>query len=443
VSGAPHRVVIVGSGFGGLFAARRLGRAGAEVDLTVVDRTNHHLFQPLLYQMATGILAEGDIAPPIRDVLRRQRNTRVLLGEVVDIDARSRHVAVELLGHRSELPYDSLIVAAGSRQSYFGHDEFERHAPGLKTIDDALELRGRIFGAFEMAERELDPQARRRWLTFVVVGAGATGVEMAGQIAELAHRALRGNFRAIDPASARVVLLDGAPTALAAFPPSLQRKAIAVLERRGVEVHLGTMVTDVDAAGVSTNAEQPGLARIEAATKMWAAGVEASPLGAMLARDTGAELDRAGHVRVNADCTIPGHPEVFVVGDMMSLDGLPGVAEVAMQSGVHAAATIQRRLSGDAQARPFRYRDLGTMASVARFRAIATIGPLRTAGFFGWLLWLLVHLTFLTGFKNRVAVVGNWAIAFVGRGRPQRAITLQQAFARHMADDGQPRAQLP
>lgn len=425
--GSAHHVAIVGCGFGGLFAAKRLGRT--DLRLTVIDRTNHHLFQPLLYQMATGILAEGDIAPPIRDVLRRQRNTDVLLGHVVDIDVDARRVGVALLGERVDVPYDSLIVASGSSQSYFGHDEFEFYAPGLKSIDDALELRGRIFGAFEMAERQRDAPARRRWLTFVIVGAGPTGVEMAGQIAELAHRALRGNFRHIDPGHARVVLLDAAPHALAVFPPSLQRRALADLRHLGVEVHLDTPVTGVDADGVDTGSHDPALARIEAATKVWAAGVEASPLGRMLAARTGVELDRSGRVKVCPDCTLPGHPEIFVVGDLMSL-GLPGVAEVAMQSGVHAAATIERRLHGDTRALAFRYRDLGTMATVARFRAIAVIGPVRAWGFAGWLLWLLVHLAFLTGFKNRVAVLANWTIAFIGRGRPQRAITEQQVQAR-------------
>src|SRR5207248_226557 len=259
VTSGRHRVVIVGFGFGGLFAARAL--KGADVELTVIDRTNHHLFQPLLYQMATGILSEGDIAPPIRDILRHQRNARVLLGEVVSIDVAKRVLAVETLGHRSRVGYDTLVVATGSSQSYFGNDEFAWHAPGLKSIDDALELRGRIFGAFELAERESDPAMRRRWMTFVVIGAGPTGVEMAGQIAELSRRSLRRNFRTIDPASARVILLDGAPTAMAVFPPRLQRNAIGVLERLGVEVHLGTMVTGVDARGVDTNSENPALRR--------------------------------------------------------------------------------------------------------------------------------------------------------------------------------------
>jgi NADH dehydrogenase len=423
-----HRVVIVGGGFGGLFAARALRRADA--DITIIDRTNHHLFQPLLYQMATGILAEGDIAPPIRDILRRQGNATVLLGEVQDIDLRRRRLTLDTLGQHGEVPYDSLILAAGASQSYFGHPEFARHAPGMKTIDDALELRGRIFGAFEMAERESDDSVRNVWLTFVVVGAGPTGVELAGQIAELARRSLRGNFRHIDPATARVVLLDAAPTILPAYPESLQRSAARTLESLGVEIHLGAVVTGVDARGIDTNATDARLKRIDTATKIWAAGVEASPLGRLVARASGAEVDRAGRVKVQPDCTLPGHAEVFVIGDLMNLERLPGLAQVAIQSGRHAAATIVRRLAGDTTERPFRYRDRGTMATVSRFQAIAAIGRIRISGFLGWLMWLAIHIYALTGFKNRIAVLANWLVAFLGRGRPQRAFTAQQVFAR-------------
>jgi NADH dehydrogenase len=424
-----HRVVIIGCGFGGLFAAKTLRRADAEI--TVIDRTNHHLFQPLLYQLATGILSEGDIAPPIRDVLRHQRNTQVALGEVVGIDLDARQVTVDTIGQRSRLVYDSLIVATGASQSYFGRPEFAHDAPGMKTIDHALELRGRIFGAFEMAERETDPASRRRWLTFVVVGAGPTGVELAGQLAELSHRSLRGNFRHIDPAEARVVLLDAAPTILPAFPDKLRERAARDLRAMGVEIRVGTMVTGVDAHGIDTNSTESKTRRIDAATKIWAAGVEASPLGRMLAERPGVELDRAGRVRVEPDCTIPGHPEVFVIGDLMSLDHLPGVAQVAIQSGRHAAHTIIRRLAGDMTRRPFRYRDLGTMATISRLRAIAALGRLGVSGFPAWVLWLLVHLMTLTGFKNRLSVLFNWTVAFFGRGRAQRVITAQQVFARH------------
>lgn len=398
--------------------------------MTVIDRTNHHLFQPLLYQMATGILSEGDIAPPIRDILRRQRNTRVVFGEVEGIDLQARLLTVDTVGLRSEIGYDSLILATGADQSYFGRPEFARHAPGMKTIDHALELRGRIFGAFEMAEREPDPELRRTWLTFVVVGAGPTGVELAGQIAELAHRALHRNYRRIDPATARVLLLDAGPALLGPFPPPLQRRAAGQLKRLGVEIHLGTMVTGVDERGIDTNAADPGLKRIEAATKIWAAGVQASPLGRMAAEAAGAVADRAGRVQVRPDCTLPGHPEVFVVGDLMALDHLPGLAQVAIQSGRYAAQTIARRLDGDTAERSFRYRDLGTMATISRFQAIASIGRVHISGFPAWLMWLAVHLLTLTGFKNRLAVLFNWTTAFLGRGRAQRAITTQQVFAR-------------
>jgi len=421
-----HRVVILGAGFGGLFAARAVRRV--PVDVTVVDRTNHHLFQPLLYQVATGVLSEGDIAPPIRDVLRNQRNARVLLGEVVDIDLAGREVVLETIGERRRIPYDSLIVAAGAAQSYFGHDEFAVHAPGMKTVDDALELRGRIFGSFEMAE--LDSERRDAWLTFVVVGAGPTGVELAGQIAELSRRALKRNYRTFDPRDAQIILVEAADKVLAPFPESLQHRAHRDLERLGVEVRFHTMVTGVDADGLYVKLQDGSSGRIEARTKIWSAGVQASPLGKILADHSGATIDRAGRVSVQPDCSLPGHPEVFVVGDLMSLDHLPGLAEVAMQSGVHAARTIARRVGGDTSQRPFRYRDLGTMATIARFRAVVSIGRVRVTGLLAWLMWLFVHLVYLTGFKNRISALANWAVAFLGRGRRQRAITEQQVFAR-------------
>jgi NADH dehydrogenase len=424
-----HKVVIIGAGFGGLFAARALRKA--PVSVTVIDRTNHHLFQPLLYQVATGILSEGDIAPPIRDVLRRQRNTEVRIGNVTDINLAERSVSLETLGQTSVVNYDSLIVAAGATSSYFGHDEFNRFAPGMKSIDDALELRGRIFGAFEMAERETDPDKRREWLTFVVVGGGPTGVEMAGQIAELSKRSLHGNFRHIDPASARVMLIDAGDALIPYFGNHLSGKALAGLRKLGVEVLLNTSVTGIDGRGVDTQSQHDGGMRVEARTKVWAAGVSASPLGRMIAEQSGAEIDRAGRVLVRPDLTVPGHPEVFVVGDQISLDKLPGVAEVAMQTGTHAAHTITRRIHHPgAVAHPFKYKNLGDMATISRFQAVASIGPIRVAGFVGWLLWLFVHLAFLTGFKNRVATLFNWFIAFIGRGRPQRTITEQQIFAR-------------
>ena len=425
----PHRVAIVGGGFGGLTAAKCLRRAA--VDVTLIDRTNHHLFQPLLYQLATGILSEGDIAPPLREVLRDQRNASVVLGEVVAIDLDTRRLTVETLDRRSEIDYDSLIVATGASQSYFGHPEFAHDAPGIKTIDDALELRGRILGAFELAEREPDPVLRRRLLTFVVVGAGPTGVELAGQLAELSRHTLRHNFRRIDPSEARIVLLDAAPTILGSFPESLRRRAMQDLLDLGVEVYLGTTVTHVDERGIATNATDTSLRRIEAATKIWAAGVQASPLGRLLAAAAGADLDRAGRVKVEDDCTLPGHPEVFVIGDLMNLGDLPGVSQVAVQSGRHAADTIRRRLEGDPTRRPFRYRNFGTMATISRFRALAAIGRVRLAGFPAWVLWLVVHLAALTGFKHRLSVFFNWIVALLGGGRAERVITLQQVFGRH------------
>jgi len=416
-----HRVVIIGCGFAGLFAAKALRRA--PVELVVVDRTNHHLFQPLLYQVATGVLSEGDIAPPIRDVLRRQRNARVVLGNVIDIDLEKRDLTIDTLGQDEPLSYDSLIVATGASSSYFGHDEYAVHAPGMKTIDDALELRGRIFGAFEVAELEADAAVRESWLTFAIVGAGPTGVELAGQIAELSRRALGNNFRSFDPALARIYLVDGLETVLPAFPARSRRRAQRMLENLGVELRLGTRVVGVDATGLDLD----GGDRIEARTKVWAAGVQASPLGRILADGAGASIDRAGRVAVNPDCSLPGHPEVFVVGDLMALDNLPGLAEVATQSGHHAARTIARALH-DQPAKDFRYRDLGTMATIARFRAVATIGRLEISGVLAWLMWLVVHLAFLTGFKNRFSALANWTVAFVGRGRRQRTITKRQAL---------------
>jgi NADH:ubiquinone reductase (H+-translocating) len=423
-----HRVAIVGGGFGGLFAAKAL--RGADVDLTLIDRTNHHLFQPLLYQVATGILSEGSVAPPLRDILRRQKNTQVVLGEVVGLDLGTHRLTVEMHGHQSEVEYDSLIVAAGADQSYFGHSEFAHDAPGMKTIDHALELRGRIFGALELAEQEEDPETQARLTTFVVVGAGPTGVELAGQLAELTRHSLRGNFRRIDPAAARVILLDAAPAVLPTFPASLQRRAAEDLRGMDVEIRTGARVTGVDADGIETDSDDPQVRRIEAATKIWAAGVEASPLGRLLADAARVEVDSDGRVKVESDLTLPGHPEVFVIGDLMSLKGIPGVAQAAIQSGRHAAHTITHRLDGDSSARPFAYRERGTLATISRFRAIGSIGRIRLAGFPAWLLWLAVHLLWLTGFKNRVLVLAHWTIAFLGRGRAERTITEQQVFGR-------------
>ncbi|MGR6965437.1 NAD(P)/FAD-dependent oxidoreductase [Geodermatophilus sp. URMC 61] len=427
-SGRP-RVVIVGSGFGGLFAAKALRRT--PVDVTVIGKTSHHLFQPLLYQVATGILSEGEIAPPTREILRNQENTRVVLGEVTDIDLAARTVTSTILGRSTVHPYDELIVAAGAGQSYFGNDRFAEFAPGMKSIDDALELRGRIFGAFELAELATDPAERDRLLTFVVVGAGPTGVEMAGQIAELAHRTLRRDFRTIDPTQARVILLDAAPQVLPPFGEKLGERARRHLNEIGVEVQLGAMVTDLDANGLEVKDRDGQVRRIRAATKVWAAGVQASPLGRLLAEQSGAEVDRAGRISVQPDLTLPGHPEVHVVGDMANHpDRLPGVAQVAIQGGRYAAEAIQRRIAGREPQKPFHYRDKGNMATISRFSAVADIKKFKFEGFFAWVLWLVVHLMYIVGFKSRVTAVLHWVVSFLGRGRAERVATQQQVYGR-------------
>jgi NADH dehydrogenase len=425
-----HRVVIVGSGFGGLFAAKALRKA--PVEITLLSSTAYHLFQPLLYQVATGILSEGEVAPATREVLHRQRqNTEVLLGTVTDVDLAARTVTSTSVAGERVTPYDSLIVAAGAGQSYFGNDHFAEFAPGMKSIDDALELRGRIYGAFELAELQEDPAVAAEWQTFVIVGAGATGVEMAGQIAELAKSTLRRDFRNIDPTKSRILLLDAAPVMLPAFGEKLANEARRRLEKLGVEVELGLKVVGVDATGVDVVDAQGKQRRIAARTKVWAAGVGSSPLGRRLAEQSGAEVDRSGRVKVRPDLTLPGHPEVFVVGDMISLDGLPGVAQVAMQGGTYAAKQIRRRLAGEPADQPFHYRDKGSMAIVSRLHAVAMIGPLRVSGFPAWLLWLGVHLVYLVGFKNRVTTLLHWAITFFSNDRQERTATHQQVFARN------------
>ena len=424
-----HRVVVIGSGFGGLFATRKLHKA--PVDLTMIGNTSHHLFQPLLYQVATGVLSQGEIAPATREILRRQKNAKVLLGDVTAIDVAARTVTSQTLAGETVTPYDSLIVAAGAGQSYFGNDHFAEFAPGMKSIDDALELRGRIFGSFEIAELITDPIEIEEWLTFVVVGAGPTGVEMAGQIAELAHSTLRRDFRNIDPTRARILLLDAAPAVLGSFGDRLSAKAKQQLEHLGVEVQLNVKVVGVDSSGVDVIDPDGTPRRIASRAKVWAAGVAASPLGRTLAEQTGAELDRAGRVKVNPDTTLPGHPEIFVIGDMMALNGLPGVAQVAMQQGKYAAKTITHRLKGQGDLPPFRYFDKGSMATVSRFHAVASVGSrIRLAGFIAWLMWLAVHIVYLIGFKNRVTTLMHWAVTFIGRGRSERVATEQQVFAR-------------
>lgn len=418
---ARRRVVVVGSGFGGLFAARFLRRAA--VDVTLVARTNHHLFQPLLYQVATGILSEGEIAPATRDVLRRHRSTRVQLAEVTGFDVDRRVVRAEQAGRRREIPYDGLIVAAGVETSYVGHHEYAAWAPGLKSVDDALDLRARILGAFEMAEVEDDHGAREAWLTFVLVGGGPTGVEMAGELAELSRRSLRHDFRAVDPGRARILLFEGGDRILPGFGDRLSRLAARDLAGLGVEVHTSTMVTGMDEASVTVRGPGGATRRVPARTKVWAAGMAASPLARELAEATGAGLDHMGRIRVLPDCSLPGHPEVFCVGDMMALGDLPGMAEVAIQSGVHAARLVTRRLDGDLSDVPFRYHDLGQLAVVSRFRAVAELGRLSVGGVVGWVLWLVVHLTFLTGFKNRAGALAHWAVSFLGRSRAERTLT--------------------
>jgi NADH:ubiquinone reductase (H+-translocating) len=426
-SGRP-RVVIIGSGFGGLFAAQALRKA--PVDITIIGKTSHHLFQPLLYQVATGILSEGEIAPATREILRRQQNARVVLGEVIDVDLAARTVTSSVLGRTTVHPYDELIVAAGAGQSYFGNDRFAEFAPGMKSIDDALELRGRIFGAFELAELATDQAEIDRLLTFVVVGAGPTGVEMAGQIAELAHRTLRKDFRNIDPTTARVVLLDAAPYVLPSFGEKLGGRARRQLNQAGVEVQLGAMVTDVDADGIEIKDADGQVRRINTATKIWAAGVQASPLGALLGEQSGAEVDRAGRVAVQPDLTLPGHPEVHVVGDMISLDKLPGVAQVAIQGARYSADAIKRRLAGKRPKGPFEYHDKGSMATISRFHAVVDLGKLKFEGFIAWLMWLALHLFYIVGFKSRITTVLHWLVSFLGRGRSQRVATQQQVYGR-------------
>ncbi len=427
-SGRP-RVVIIGSGFGGLFAARALAKA--PVDITLIGKTAHHLFQPLLYQVATGILSEGEIAPATREVLRHQKNATTVLGEVVDIDLAARTVTSTVLGRTTVHPYDELVVAAGAGQSYFGNDHFAEFAPGMKSIDDALELRGRIFGAFELAELATDETEIDRLLTFVVVGAGPTGVEMAGQIAELSRRTLRRDFRRIDPTSARVILLDAAPAVLPSFGEKLGERARRQLAETGVEVQLGAMVTSVDANGIDVKDGDGEARRIEAATKIWAAGVQASGLGRMLGEQSGAAVDRAGRISVQPDLTLPGHPEVHVVGDMMALDKLPGVAQVAIQGGRYAATAIKRGLAGKEPQAPFRYKDKGSMATISRFHAVVDLGGrLKFEGFIAWVMWLALHLLYIVGFRSRLTAALHWTVSFLGRGRSQRVATQQQVYGR-------------
>ena len=421
-----HRVVVIGGGFGGLQAVRKLRRAPVEV--TLVDRQNYHLFQPLTYQVATGALSPGEIAYPLRSVFKRNGNVRVLMAEVADFDLAAREVqlrSVAGIPAPAALPYDTLIVAGGSRYSYFGHDDWREHAAEVKSLESALVVRSRLLSAFEAAEEEPDERARDAWLTFVVVGAGPTGVEMAGQIGELARDTLRRDFRSIDPRKARILLVEAVDRVLPTFPAKLSGKAARSLEKLGVTVLVGRTVVAMDGESVTIDEE-----RIETRTIIWAAGVEASSLAARLGELTGAERDRAGRVTVERDLTLPGRPEVFAVGDMVRVRGadgepvvLPGVAPVAMQQGRYAAEVVRARLDGrDTQ--PFRYRDKGNLATIGRAAAVADIKGLRLSGLVAWMTWLFVHLWYLIGFQNRLLVIIRWTFSFLTRGRGARLINV-------------------
>ena len=404
---SPPRVVVIGCGFGGLWAAQGLQRA--PVDVTVIDRTNHHLFTPLLYQVATAGLSAPSISAPIRHILEKQKNATVLLGEVQKIECEKKQVVLE---DASALPYDYLVVASGAVNHYFGHDDWAPFAPGLKTLDEALDIRARVLTAFERAERESDPAKRSAWLTFVVIGGGATGVELAGTLAEIARHTLKGEFRRVDPTRARVVLVEGTERVLPPYTPDLSEKARLQLERLGVTVWLNKRVTGVDAGGVALGAE-----RLEAKTVIWAAGITSSPLG----RSLGAPLDRAGRVQVQPDLSVPGHPEIFVVGDLAAVPGVPGVAPAAKQMGRIAAANIIRRLK-NAPTRDFKYKDYGQLATIGRNAAVAMFGRLHMSGYPAWLMWLVAHIYFLINFRNRLAVMIDWAWSYWTYNRGARII---------------------
>jgi len=414
-----HRTVIIGGGFGGLYAARALRHE--EISVTLVDRRNFHLFQPLLYQVATGALSPGEIASPLRVLLRKQKNAQVLLADAVDLDP----AAGSLILDKGAIAYDTLIVAAGARHFYFGHDSWESVAPGLKSLEDATRIRHKILYAFEAAERETDPEARRRWLTFVIVGAGPTGVELAGALAEIANDSLRHDFRSIHPEESRILLLDALPRVLTAFPESLSAAAERQLIRLGVRVIPSVRVTAIDSGGV-TYSTATSTERIEAHTVLWAAGVKPSPWGEILARRAGAELDRTGRVKVNPDLTIPGHAEIFVIGDLAYLEhdgvALPGIAPVAMQEGRYAASVILGRLQGKTS-KPFSYFDKGYLAVVGRNSGVGVIGGVKLHGFIAWFVWLFVHLMYLAEALNRVLVFLRWGYQYVTFYRGARLIT--------------------
>ena len=420
-----HKVVIIGGGFGGLAAAQALRRA--DVDVTLIDRRNFHLFQPLLYQVATGALSPANIAAPLRSVLRRQKNTKVILGEVTGFDIPAKAV---LVGDQ-RVPFDSLIVAAGAINNYFGKPEWEANAPGLKSVEEATEIRTRVLSAFEAAERLGEGKDRNKYLTFVVVGGGATGVEMAGAVAELAHHTLRKDFRTLDPAKARIVLVEGHDRLLTPYHPKLSARAAESLQRMGVEVWTSAKVKDIQPDYVLV--EKDGQhARIDTATVIWGAGVRASPLGKMLGDATGAQVDKGGRVTVQPDLTIPGHPNIYVIGDMAAAMSngkpVPGVAQGAMQEGKFAAAAIRKRLAGQADVGAFTYRDKGNMATIGRNAAVAEIGWLRLSGFIAWLAWLFVHLVYLINFTNRILVLFQWFYNYLTRNRSARLITGEEAM---------------
>jgi NADH dehydrogenase len=433
---ARHRVVVVGGGFGGIQATLKLARM--PVDVTLVDRRNFHLFQPLAYQVATGVLSPAEICYPLRRIFRRRRNVEVVLAEVHDVDLDARRVMLRpVVGEVApeSIPYDTLIVSGGSEYSYFGHDEWREPAAELKSLEGALTLRNRILGAFEAAELEPDPDRRAAWLTFAVVGAGPTGVEMAGQIAEIA-RAVRNDYRVIDPPKAKILLIEAADRVLGAFPPSLSAKAQRSLQRLGVTPLVGQAVVDLDHDAVTVKAADREPERIPSRTVVWAAGVVASELAGMLARRAGHEVDKAGRVEVLGDLTLPDHPEVLAIGDMVRVrqdDGeslvYPGVAPVAMQQGRYAARVVRDRLRSR-EVRPFRYLDKGNLATIGRAAAVADIKGLKLSGFIAWITWLLVHLFYLIGFQNRLLVLIRWAFSFFMRGtRGARLITYQDAVS--------------
>ena len=428
-SASRHRVVVVGGGFAGLQVVRGLRRA--DVDVTLVDRQNYSLFQPLVYQVATGALSPAEIAAPLRGVVKRQRNARVLLAEVTGVDLDRREVALAGLPNGAEtasLPYDTLVAAGGSRYSYFGHDEWQPYAPQPKSLDGALEIRTRILSAFEAAEVEQDPARRAAWLTFVVVGGGPTGVEMAGQIAELARDTLRRDFRSVDTRTARVLLVEAAPHLLSGFPASLSAKAARSLERLGVTPLVDRTAVEIGPESVSLRAPDGEVAAVPARTVIWAAGVTAAGLASVVAGAAGVEVDRAGRIPVGPDLTVAGRPDVLALGDMASVHradgtplGLPGLAPVAIQQGRYAARAIRTRVEGR-EPQPFHYRDKGNLATIGRFAAVADIKGLHLSGFAAWATWLLVHLFYLIGFQNRAVVLLRWTISFVTHGRGDRLI---------------------